>query len=95
VIALLVFPNPDGMTLVSEWYHSNLGTEFEVSPMPWVYNKYVDHDNNRDAMYASLSGQTWRGTMNGSRRFSSATADRSPARIFIRPFPADQRRRHP
>ncbi len=54
VIALLVFPNPDGMTLLSEWYHSNLGTEFEISGMPWVYNKYVGHDNNRDSMYANL-----------------------------------------
>ena len=54
VIALLVFPNPDGMTLLADWYHPNVGTPYEVSPMPWVYNKYVGHDNNRDAFYANL-----------------------------------------
>lgn len=54
VIALLAFPNPDGMTLVAEWYLKNVGTEFETSPMPWLYNKYAGHDNNRDSLYANL-----------------------------------------
>jgi len=54
VVALLVFPNPDGMTLLSEWYQGNVGTPFETSPMPWVYNKYGGHDNNRDAFYANM-----------------------------------------
>ena len=49
VILLLVFPNPDGMDMVAEWYHSNIGTPFEVSPLPWLYNKYIGHDNNRDS----------------------------------------------
>jgi len=54
VIALLIFANPDGMTLVSEWYQPNIGTPFEASPLPWTYNKYAGHDNNRDALYAHL-----------------------------------------
>lgn len=41
--------NPDGQVLVVDWYNKNLGTEFESSPMPWLYHKYVGHDNNRDA----------------------------------------------
>jgi hypothetical protein len=49
VILTLVFANPDGMDLVSEWYHSNVGTPYEVSPMPELYHKYVGHDNNRDS----------------------------------------------
>jgi uncharacterized membrane protein len=49
VILLLWFSlNPDGQTLVADWYRSNLGTPFEVSSMPWLYQKYVGHDNNRD-----------------------------------------------
>ncbi len=48
-VLVLVFPNPDGMDLLAEWYHPNIGTPFEVSPMPWLYNKYVGHDNNRDS----------------------------------------------
>lgn len=49
VITLLVFPNPDGMTMVAEWYMDHVGTEFEESRMPWLYNRYIGHDNNRDS----------------------------------------------
>ena len=49
VIFLLVPSlNPDGQIKVVDWYTKNLGTEFENSPMPWLYQKYVGHDNNRD-----------------------------------------------
>jgi len=48
-VLLLVFANPDGMDMVAEWYHSNVGTPYEISPMPWLYNKYIGHDNNRDS----------------------------------------------
>jgi hypothetical protein len=49
VITLLVFPNPDGMTMVAEWYMEHVGGEFEESRMPWLYNRYIGHDNNRDS----------------------------------------------
>jgi hypothetical protein len=49
IITLLVFPNPDGMTMVAEWYMDHVGTEFEGSRMPWLYNRYIGHDNNRDS----------------------------------------------
>jgi hypothetical protein len=49
VIVLLVPSlNPDGQIMVVDWYNKNLGTEFEASSMPWLYQKYVGHDNNRD-----------------------------------------------
>ncbi len=49
-VILLLWPsiNPDGETMVSDWYASNLGTSYEVSPMPFLYQKYIGHDNNRD-----------------------------------------------
>ena len=49
-VVLLLWPsiNPDGQTLMVDWYRSNLGTPFEVAPMPRLYQKYVGHDNNRD-----------------------------------------------
>ena len=49
-VVLLLWPsiNPDGQTLVAEWYRSNLKTPYEVAPMPRLYQKYVGHDNNRD-----------------------------------------------
>jgi len=54
VILLLVQANPDGMTKVANWYHSNVGTKFETSSMPELYNKYAGHDNNRDFHMANL-----------------------------------------
>jgi hypothetical protein len=54
VIALLVFANPDGMTIVSDWYMGNVGTPYETSPIPWLYHEYVGHDNNRDSFMSNL-----------------------------------------
>ena len=49
-VILVLWPmlNPDGQDMVAHWYRQNLGTKYEVSPMPWLYQKYVGHDNNRD-----------------------------------------------
>lgn len=49
VILILVFTNPDGMQLVADWYHSNIGSPYEVSPMPWLFTKYTGNCNNRDS----------------------------------------------
>lgn len=54
VILLLVFANPDGMNLLAEWYHQNVGTPYEVSSMPRLYHIYAGHDNNRDSYVANL-----------------------------------------
>lgn len=54
VILVLVFANPDGMNLLAEWYHPNVGTPFEVSPMPMLFHIYAGHDNNRDSYIANL-----------------------------------------
>jgi hypothetical protein len=49
VITLLVpAHNPDGQLMIVDWYRKNLGTKYETAPMPWLYQKYVGHDNNRD-----------------------------------------------
>ncbi|MEO6211758.1 MAG: hypothetical protein ABIQ10_16735, partial [Gemmatimonadaceae bacterium] len=34
--------------MVVEWYRSQLGTKWEGGEMPWIYNKYTGHDDNRD-----------------------------------------------
>jgi hypothetical protein len=46
--------NPDGQTMIADWYASNVGTQYEVAPMPWLYQKYIGHDNNRDAYMLNM-----------------------------------------
>ncbi len=49
VILVLWFSiNPDGQNQVAKWYRSNLGTAYEVSPVPGLWQEYIGHDNNRD-----------------------------------------------
>ena len=49
-VILMLWPtlNPDGQNEVVGWYRKNVGTTFEVSPLPDLYQEYVGHDNNRD-----------------------------------------------
>lgn len=49
-VILMLWPtlNPDGQNEVVGWYRRNLGTTYEVSPLPDLYQEYVGHDNNRD-----------------------------------------------
>ena len=55
VIFLLVFANPDGLTMVADWYMKNAGTKYEKARLPELYMKYAGHDNNRDSYIANLT----------------------------------------
>lgn len=58
-VILLQIPslNPDGLQWVADWYMDNVGTPYEAAPLPWLYQFYVGHDNNRD-WYAFTQDET-------------------------------------
>ncbi|MDE3742189.1 M14 family metallopeptidase [Maribacter polysaccharolyticus] len=66
-VILVLWPslNPDGQDIIANWYLGNVGTPYETAPTPWLYQKYVGHDNNRDAymlnqLESRVVGRTWR-----------------------------------
>lgn len=46
--------NPDGTQMIADWYMKYVGTEHEAAALPWLYHKYVGHDNNRDAFMQNM-----------------------------------------
>lgn len=55
-VVVLIVPsfNPDGQIMIHDWYQKWAGTEYEGADLPWMYHKYVGHDNNRDAFMANM-----------------------------------------
>ncbi len=48
VIALLPSTNPDGMTMVANWYRRRTKAKKPMARLPWLYQRDAGHDNNRD-----------------------------------------------
>lgn len=92
-VVTLVVPviNPDGLDIEGAWYRKNLGTIYETSGPPILYQEYVGHDNNRDwfmgnmpetkAVMNVLYNQWYPQIIHNHHQSSPAWA-----RIFIPPF---------
>ena len=82
IVELWFSINPDGQNIVANWYRQNLGTPYEVSPLPVLYQKYVGHDNNRDGYMLNMLE---------SRVITKATLDTEPIIFYTQhqsaPFP--------
>ena len=89
VIFLLVPDmNPDGTTLVADWYMAHVGTRFEQSPPPELYHTYAGHDNNRDWFMFNTSESRNVATQLYVEWFPQIVYDQHqappfPARIFV------------
>jgi len=92
VIVILLNANPDGQTMIADWYHRNLGTPYELSPMPWLYDKYTGHDNNHDAYMLTQKEVINKATFKIKRWhpmivYCNHQSAPFPARIYV--YPAD------
>jgi hypothetical protein len=64
-VVFLLVPsfNPDGQIMVTDYYNKYLGTEYEAGDLPWLYHKYVGHDNNRDALTMNMKESQYVGRL--------------------------------
>ncbi len=69
IVELWFSINPDGQTIVANWYRENVGTPYEVSEPPVLWQEYVGHDNNRDGYMLNMIE---------SRTITKATLDTQP-----------------
>ncbi|HEV2341245.1 MAG TPA: M14 metallopeptidase family protein [Candidatus Acidoferrales bacterium] len=90
IIVLWPTLNPDGQDEVVAWYRKNVGTRFEVSPLPDLYQEYVGHDNNRDGYMNNMleSQEITRTELEWDAEvfYCQHQTAPFPARIFIPPF---------
>ena len=91
ILVLLPTINPDGLDMVADWYRRNLGTPYQDSAMPWLYQKYIGHDNNRDfymqtqaesQVVSRLLYEEWLPQILYNQHQGTW-----PPRIFVPPFP--------
>ena len=91
-VVLMLWPtiNPDGQQMVAQWYMQNVGTPYELSGLPKLYQEYVGHDNNRDAYMLNMVESrvlehTWR-QWEPQIIYVHHQAGPFPTRIWLPPF---------
>lgn len=82
--------NPDGQNMVANWYRQNVGTPYEVAPLPYLWQEYVGHDNNRDGYMLNMieSQVVTRATLETQPLIFYTTHQTAPfpGRIYLPPF---------
>lgn len=83
--------NPDGLDIVAHWYRKNVGTPYELAPLTELYQKYADHDNNRDYFMLNLEETRHVTRLLFAEWFPHIVYNQHqrpafPARIFVPPY---------
>ncbi len=83
--------NPDGEIMVTDWYNKQLGTPYEGTNPPWLYQKYAGHDNNRDAFQTNIPDSQYMAKILFTDWRPEAYVDHhgmgpNGARIFLPPY---------
>jgi Zinc carboxypeptidase/Biotin-protein ligase, N terminal len=83
--------NPDGTQMIADWYMKYVGTEHEAASLPWLYQKYSGHDNNRDGFALNLPESQHIGKLMYRDWLPQAYMDHHQmgsgnARLFIPPY---------
>ena len=91
IFLLLLNMNPDGTTLVADWYRRHVSTPFERTAPPELFQKYAGHDNNRDWFMFNLTESRNVATQLYEEWFPQIVYNQHqsapfPARIFVPPF---------
>jgi len=91
-VVVLLWPslNPDGQDIVADWYRANVGTPYEGAPLHELYQKYIGHDNNRDAYMLNVPEsrvvtRTWR-EWEPQLIYVHHQSSPFPTRIWLPPF---------
>ncbi|MBT5872646.1 MAG: hypothetical protein HOH43_04445, partial [Candidatus Latescibacteria bacterium] len=91
-VIIMLWPsiNPDGQNIVADWYRSNVGTPYEIASLPELYQKYIGHDNNRDAyglnmIESRVIARTWR-HWEPNIIYVHHQSSPFPTRIWLPPF---------
>ena len=83
--------NPDGTQMIADWYMKYVGTPHEAANLPWLYQKYAGHDNNRDGFALNLPESQHLGRLMYREWMPQAYVDHhqmgsSNARLYIPPY---------
>jgi hypothetical protein len=83
--------NPDGTQMIADWYTKHVGTQHEAAGLPWLYQKYSGHDNNRDGFALNLPESQHLGRLMYREWIPQAYVDHHQmgsgnARLYIPPY---------
>ena len=83
--------NPDGTQMIADWYMKYVDTPNEAANLPWLYQKYAGHDNNRDGFALNLPESQHLGRLMYREWVPQAYVDHHQmgsgnARLYIPPY---------